>query len=93
MNNILGWLVIIIGGGFSLITCLYMVVSLLAMIFYKIYRKIRFHASLYDWYGGMNMDILVIIMGVIAVAFGIAGFVNEHGGLKKDKSPTDKTEQ
>lgn len=48
MNNILGWLVIIIGGGFSLITCLYMVVSLFTMIFYKIYRKIRFHASLYD---------------------------------------------
>lgn len=48
MSNILGWLVVIIGGGFSLIVCLYMVVSLIAMVGYKIYRKVRFHASLYD---------------------------------------------
>ena len=48
MSNILGWLVVIIGGGFSLIVCLYMIVSLIAMVGYKIYRKVRFHASLYD---------------------------------------------
>ena len=48
MSDILGWLVVIIGGGFSLIVCLYMVVSLIAMVVYKIYRKVRFHAYLYD---------------------------------------------
>ncbi len=48
MSNILGWLVVILGGGFSLIICLYMIVSLIVMIAYKIYRKVRFHASLYD---------------------------------------------
>ena len=48
MSDILGWLVVIIGGGFSLIVCLYMVVSLIAMVVFKVYRKVRFHASLYD---------------------------------------------
>lgn len=48
MGNILRWLVVIIGGGFSLLTCLYMIISLFVMIGYKIYRKIRFGASLYD---------------------------------------------
>ena len=48
MSDILGWLVVIIGGGFSLVVCLYMVVSLIAMVVYKIYRKVRFHTSLYD---------------------------------------------
>ena len=48
MSNILEWLVVILGGGFSLIICLYMIVSLIVMIAYKIYRKVRFHASLYD---------------------------------------------
>ncbi|MBO5469845.1 MAG: hypothetical protein J6A03_08945 [Lachnospiraceae bacterium] len=48
MSDILGWLVVIIGGGFSLVVCLYMVVSLIAMVVFKVYRKVRFHASLYD---------------------------------------------
>ncbi len=48
MSDILGWLVVIIGGGFSLVVCLYMVLSLIGMVAYKIYRKVRFHASLYD---------------------------------------------
>lgn len=48
MSNILGWIVVILGGGFSLILCLYMVLSLFVMVGYKIYRKIRYHASLYD---------------------------------------------
>ncbi len=39
------------------------------------------------------MDILVIIMGVIAVAVGVGGFISENGGFKKDKRETDKTEQ
>ncbi|MBQ7707176.1 MAG: hypothetical protein IJT72_05295 [Lachnospiraceae bacterium] len=48
MKNALVWLVVILGGGFSLILCLYILLSLVAMIIYKIYRKIRYHASLYD---------------------------------------------
>ncbi|MBQ9198817.1 MAG: hypothetical protein IJ141_05220 [Lachnospiraceae bacterium] len=48
MKNFLVWLVVILGGGFSLILCLYILLSLVAMIIYKIYRKIRYHASLYD---------------------------------------------
>ena len=48
MSDILGWLVVIIGGGFILVVCLYMVVSLIAMVVFKVYRKVRFHASLYD---------------------------------------------
>ncbi|MBR6223184.1 MAG: hypothetical protein IKQ71_07085 [Lachnospiraceae bacterium] len=48
MNSVLLWLVIIVGGGISLISCLYILVSMVGMIFYKIYRKLCFHASLYD---------------------------------------------
>lgn len=48
MKNFLVWLVVILGGGFSLILCLYILLSLVVMIIYKIYRKIRYHASLYD---------------------------------------------
>lgn len=48
MMDILTWIVVIVGGGFSLVICLYMVLSLFVMIGYKIYRKIRYHASLYD---------------------------------------------
>ncbi|MBQ9234549.1 MAG: hypothetical protein IJ167_11035 [Lachnospiraceae bacterium] len=48
MKNFLDWLVVILGGGFSLILCLYILLSLVVMIIYKIYRKIRYHASLYD---------------------------------------------
>lgn len=49
MGNILLWIVVILGGGLSLILCLYMIISMFVMIIYKIYRKIRYHASLYDW--------------------------------------------
>lgn len=38
------------------------------------------------------MDIVVIIMGVIAVVAGVAGFVMEHGGDKSDKETTTDTE-
>ncbi len=48
MSTILLWIIIILGGGMSLILCLYMIISLIVMIIYKIYRKIRYHASLYD---------------------------------------------
>ncbi len=48
MSDILGWIVVIVGGGFSLITCLYMVLSLFIVIGYKIVRKIKYGISLYD---------------------------------------------
>ena len=48
MNNIFKWLVVILGGGISLLSCAYMIISMFVMIIYKIYRKVRFHASLYD---------------------------------------------
>lgn len=37
------------------------------------------------------MDILVIVMGVIAVVVGVAGFLSEHGGLKKEDTETADT--
>ena len=46
--DILLWIVVIIGGGTGLLSCLYIIVSLFGMIGYKIYRQIRYHASLYD---------------------------------------------
>lgn len=39
------------------------------------------------------MDIVVIIMGAIALAAGIGGFVMEHSGSKKDKESESKEEQ
>ncbi len=40
------------------------------------------------------MDILVIVMGVIAVVVGVAGFLSEHGGIrKKEDNTADKAEQ
>ncbi len=48
MKKILVYLVVILGGGLSLATCLYILLSLLIMIIYKIYRKIKYHASIYD---------------------------------------------
>ncbi|MGN0168956.1 MAG: hypothetical protein ACI4AB_13040 [Acetatifactor sp.] len=42
------WLMIIIGGAAGLLSTLYIVVSIFAVIFYKIYRKMRYHISLYD---------------------------------------------
>jgi len=46
--NIGLWLIIIFGGLVGILATGYMVVSLLAVIFYKIYRKVRYHSSLYD---------------------------------------------
>lgn len=43
--NILLWIVIIIGGGIGLFSCLYIVVSLFATIIYKFYRKFKYHIS------------------------------------------------
>ena len=41
-------LVIFIGGFCGIVSCLYMVVSLLAVIGFKIFRKIKFGISLFD---------------------------------------------
>lgn len=46
--NIFLWILIFIGGAVGAFSTLYIVVSLFAMIFYKIYRKIKYHASIYD---------------------------------------------
>ncbi len=48
MSNILGWIVIVLAGGFSLVLCLYMVLSLFVVAGYKFYRKFRYGMSLYD---------------------------------------------
>ena len=45
--DILMWIVIIVGGGVGIISTLYMVLSIPAVIVWKIYRKIRFKKSLY----------------------------------------------
>lgn len=46
--NIFLWLIIIIGGAVGALSTFYIVISLFAVIFYKIYRKIKYHASIYD---------------------------------------------
>lgn len=45
----IGYLIfIILGGGVGIACIIYMVVSLIATIIYKIYRKIRYNISLYN---------------------------------------------
>lgn len=46
--NILMWILIFIGGATGALSTLYIIVSLFAVLFYKIYRTIKYHASLYD---------------------------------------------
>lgn len=46
--NIFYYILLFIGGSVGLLSTLYMVVSLIAVIVYKIYRKIKYHISLYD---------------------------------------------
>lgn len=46
--NILGWIIIIVAGGFSLALCLYMVLSMFIVIGYKIFRKAKYGISLFD---------------------------------------------
>lgn len=41
-------LLMLIGGSVGVFSTLYILISLLVIIFLKIYRKIRFGASLYD---------------------------------------------
>lgn len=40
--------VIFIGGACGVLSCLYMVLSLIAVLFYKFFRRIRFGISLFD---------------------------------------------
>ena len=46
--NILMWILIFVGGATGAVSTLYIIVSLFAVFIYKIYRKIVYHASLYD---------------------------------------------
>lgn len=46
--KILLWILVIFGGGIGFLSTLYIVVSLFAMIGFKIYRKIRYGVSLYN---------------------------------------------
>ena len=46
--NIFLWILVFIGGVTGALSTLYIVVSLFAVILYKIYRKAKYHASLYD---------------------------------------------
>ncbi len=45
--NIIMWIIIIVGGGVGIISTLYMVLSIPAIIVWKIYRSIRYGKSLY----------------------------------------------
>lgn len=45
--NILMWIIIIVGGGVGIISTLYMVLSIPAVLVWKVYRKIRYKKSLY----------------------------------------------
>lgn len=46
--NIFMWILIFIGGITGALSTLYIIGSLFVVLFYKIYRKIKYHASLYD---------------------------------------------
>ena len=46
--NIIMWILILIGGVTGALSTLYIIVSLFAVIFYKIYRKVKFGTSIYD---------------------------------------------
>lgn len=46
--EILTWLIVIVGGGLGLVSILAIVGYSIAMLGYKIYRKIKYGNSLYD---------------------------------------------
>jgi len=46
--NILMWILVFIGGATGALSTLYIIVSLFWVLFYKIYRKIKYSTSLYD---------------------------------------------
>ena len=45
--NIGMWLIVIIGGGVGLFSSVYLILSLPAVIIWKIYRKIKYRISLF----------------------------------------------
>ncbi|MGN0424948.1 MAG: hypothetical protein ACI4FY_06460 [Acetatifactor sp.] len=46
--NLLYWLLILIGVTAGALSTFYLVVSMIAVIVYKIYRKVKYGLSLYD---------------------------------------------
>lgn len=46
--NIGLWILVIIGGATGALSTIYIIVSLFATIFFKLYRKAKYHISLYD---------------------------------------------
>lgn len=46
--NIFLWILVFIGGATGALSTLYIIVSLFAVLFYKIYRKAKYHKSFYD---------------------------------------------
>lgn len=42
------WIITIIGGAAGILSTLYIVVSILAVLVYKVYRKAKYHISLYN---------------------------------------------
>ncbi|MDE7267775.1 MAG: hypothetical protein K2N89_09965 [Lachnospiraceae bacterium] len=46
--NIVLWILIFIGGATGALSAVYIMISLFAMIFFKLYRKVKYHISLYD---------------------------------------------
>ena len=46
--NIVLWILVFIGGATGALSTVYIIISLFAVLFYKIYRKVKYHASMYD---------------------------------------------
>lgn len=42
------WIITIIGGAVGILSTLYIVASIFAVLIYKIYRKAKYHISLYN---------------------------------------------
>ena len=46
--NIGLWILVFIGGSTGALSTVYIIISLFAVIFFKLYRKVKYHKSLYD---------------------------------------------
>jgi hypothetical protein len=46
--NIFLWILVFIGGAAGALSTLYIVISLIATIIFKIYRKVKYNISIYD---------------------------------------------
>lgn len=42
------WIIVILGGAAGLLSTMYIIVSIFAVLFYKFYRKCRYHISLFN---------------------------------------------